>query len=77
MVLLIDFDGDPGRFAKVVAEIPARLSDRVFVLGAWLEPEGLRVALSLPLESLGSALAQACRDNIDGHWSHKLLQHNA
>ncbi len=44
MVLVIDFDGDPDRLSQVKSVIPDKLMDRVFVLGALDEPEGLRTA---------------------------------
>jgi hypothetical protein len=45
MVLLIDCDKRGDRLDKVRAEIPERLKERVFVLGAWTKPEELRQAL--------------------------------
>jgi hypothetical protein len=76
MVLLIDFDNDTERLRRVKEKIPLDLADRVFVVGALGEPEDLKADLG-SYESIGAALAQACRDNIDGHWAHDLLQHNA
>jgi hypothetical protein len=42
MVLLIDFDGKEDRLGKAKVAIPNHLNDRVFILGTWSEPEGLR-----------------------------------
>src|SRR6266446_10607727 len=41
MVLLIDFDGREERMQHAKARIPAHLTKRVFILGAWSEPEAL------------------------------------
>ncbi len=77
MVLLIDFDKKENRLDNVKAEIPDRLKERVFVLGAWHEPEDLRQNLKLSYEDLGLALAKDCRDNTEVIWAHYLLRHNA
>jgi hypothetical protein len=42
MVLLIDFDGKPNRLDYAKGFIPARLADRVFILGVWTKPEHLK-----------------------------------
>ena len=76
LVLLIDFDGREDRLNEVRAAIPDRLKDRVFVLGAWSEPEELRQNLG-SYESIGLALARDCRDNTEETWAHDLLRHNA
>ena len=75
MVLLLDFDRRENRFKEVMAEIPAHLNERVFVLGAWSEPEELRRALG-SYEAIGAALAKDCRDNTHDTWAHDLLKHN-
>lgn len=77
MVLLIDFDGREDRPHRAKARIPDRLQDRVFVLGAWREPEDLRKAMLGSYEAIGMALAKDCREETDTTWGHKLLQHNA
>src|SRR5215813_6979971 len=41
MVLLIDFDESQGRLNIAKAAIPDHLAERVFILGAWSEPEAL------------------------------------
>lgn len=77
MVLLIDLDRKHDRLDVVKAEIPTGLADRVFVLGAWHEPEDLRKAKLGSYEAIGSALAKDCREETDSTWGHLLLQHNA
>jgi hypothetical protein len=81
MVLLIDLDKQYDRLDVVKAEIPSGLADRVFVLGAWDEPEELRKALRKAklrsYETIGAALAKDCREETDSTWGHPLLQHNA
>lgn len=76
MVLLIDFDGREDRPNEVRAAIPSHLRERVFVLGAWNEPEDLRINLGCSYEEIGSAMAKDCRDNTDKTWAHHLLRHN-
>jgi len=76
MVLLIDFDGRKDRLKDAHTRIPARLTQRVFVLGALNDPEDLRTALG-SYESIGSNLALDCRDGTDTTWGHELLRHNA
>jgi hypothetical protein len=73
MVLLIDFDGKNDRLSRAKAVIPAQLADRVFVLGVWTAPEGLKG----PCESIGKALATDCREETEKTWGHALLRHNA
>jgi hypothetical protein len=77
MVLLIDFDGDVERLTKIKAEIPARLTDRVFILGALTTPEALRQAKLGFFEDIGRALGEDCREETDSVWGHELLKHNA
>jgi hypothetical protein len=76
MVLLIDFDDNENRLEDATVRIPARLTERVFVLGALSEPEDLRRALG-SYESIGSKMAQDCRESTDTTWGHELLRHNA
>jgi len=76
MVLLIDFDGRENRLQDAKARIPVHLVERVFILGALSEPDALRNALG-SYESIGSAMAQDCREGTDKTWSHALLRHNA
>jgi hypothetical protein len=76
MILLIDFDRRNDRLEKAQNVIPDRLRDRVFILGAWSEPEDLRQDLG-SYETVGLKLAKDCRDITDVTWAHDLLSHNA
>jgi hypothetical protein len=58
MVLLIDFDGQASRVDDAKRTIPERLSDRVFILGAWTTPERLKSVGLGTYETIGSALAR-------------------
>ena len=42
IVLLIDFDGRAQRLNDATNKIPTDLRERVFILGAWSEPEKLK-----------------------------------
>jgi hypothetical protein len=77
MVLLIDLDGDEARLAKAKAGIPARLAERVFILGVLSRPEALRQAGLGSYENIGSKLAEDCQEDTYSTWQHKLLRHNA
>ncbi len=77
MVLLIDFDGREDRLNEAMSTIPVSLRERVFVLGAWNEPEDLRTNLGCSYERIGAALAKDCRENTAEMWSHTLLRHNS
>ena len=76
MVLLMDFDSDKERRSGVIGRIPEHLREKVFILGAWSEPEQLRTALG-SYEVIGSAMARDCREETNTVWGHPLLQHNA
>lgn len=76
MVLLIDFDGHLDRLDFVKSNIPVRMADRVFVLGAFRKPEALKPTLG-SYETIGMSLAKDCREETDTTWNHPLLQHNA
>ncbi len=76
MVLLVDFDRREDRLNKIKEEIPRRLAERVFVIGAWGEPEELRRNLG-SYETIGLKLAKDCRENAQATWAHELLRHNA
>jgi hypothetical protein len=76
VVLLIDFDGEQERLNHIKSQIPARLDERVFVLGAWTEPEALKTDFG-SYETIGMALAKDCREDTDTVWAHPLLHHNA
>jgi hypothetical protein len=77
MVLLIDFDGRSDRLAHAKTFIPGDLTDRVFILGAWTEPEDLRRASLGSYETVGRAMAEDCREETGATWGHALLRHNA
>lgn len=77
IVLLIDFDGREDRLDAIKAQIPSRLKERVFVLGAWNEPEDLRRECRLSYEEIGERMARDCRNNTEEMWGHRLLRHNA
>lgn len=77
LVLLIDFDGNQDRLHNAKARIPEHLKERVFILGAWDEPEGLRRAGLGSYEQIGLAMARDCREETDTTWGHALLRHNA
>ena len=76
MILLIDFDGHEDRLERARTVIPQHLSDRVFVLGALSEPEDLKPDLG-SFESIGSRMAEDCRQETHGTWGHRLLRYNA
>jgi hypothetical protein len=75
VVLLIDFDNSPTRLERAREDIPAHLTERVFVLGTWTNPEALRAQLG-SYETIGKALADDCHDETNVTWGHKLLSHN-
>jgi hypothetical protein len=76
LILLFDFDADEGRLEKAKGFIPAHLHDRVFILGAWTEPQDLRSDLG-PFEAIGAAAAKDCSEGTGTTWGHNLLRHNA
>jgi hypothetical protein len=76
MVLLIDFDEQADRLDYVRRQIPDALKDRVFIIGAWSEPEELKLRIG-PYEEVGKALASDCYEDTYATWGHDLLQHNA
>lgn len=75
MVLLVDFDRKEGRLQEILAGVPAHLTERVFVLGTWSEPEDLPKSLGSK-EAIGLALAKDCRDNTNETWAHDQFKHN-
>jgi hypothetical protein len=77
VVLLIDFDQDPDRLNAMKKIIPDELRNRVFVIGAWSEPEDLRKAGLGTFEEIGLKLAEDCRSDSKSTWGHELLKHNA
>jgi hypothetical protein len=76
VVLLIDFDNDLSRRETVKSHIPADLRDRVFVIGTRSNPEALKKAGLGTYETIGSLLADDCRDDSQLTWGHELLRHN-
>lgn len=77
MILLIDFDSKKNRLSEARKVIPDHLTDRVFVLGVWSEPEALKSDTGESCETIGSAMAKDCREETDTIWQHDLLKHNA
>lgn len=77
MILLVDFDQDANRLATMRAVVPPHLNDRVFVLGAWSDPEALKRSGLGSYETIGKAMAEDCHAGTDAIWGHELLQHNA
>lgn len=77
MILLLDFDNDAYRLKEVKERIPPHLHDRVFVLGAFSEPEQLRRQGLGTYEEIGLNLATECREQSGSVWKHALLHHNA
>lgn len=76
MVLLVDFDRTH-RLQDMRRVVPATLADRVFIVGAWSEPEELRSAGLGTFEGIGTKLAVDCREQSKMVWNHELLKHNA
>lgn len=76
MILLLDFDEMPNRRDEIAKVIPSDLSERVFIVGVWSEPEELKKAGLGSLESIGSNLALECENNTREYWDHELLRHN-
>jgi hypothetical protein len=77
MILLIDFDANEERLNHAADKIPAHLRDRVFILGAWTEPEALRKAGLGSYEAIGASMARDCREETAMTWSHDLLRNNS
>ncbi len=76
MVLLIDFDEQPDRLTTAKDSVPDHLTERVFILGVWSEPEKLK-RMWKSYEEIGQALAKDCCDGTNETWGHELLKHNA
>lgn len=77
MVLVVDFDEQGDRHARMTDEIPDDVADRVFVIGFWSEPEALADAGIGSRETVGLKLATECFDETRNTWEHELLTHNA
>ena len=78
MLLLIDFDNDENRSARVKTRISGGLIDRVFILGTKSEAEDLKRAFAQDnsFEDIGKKLAEDCANQVYDIWRHKLLEHN-
>lgn len=77
MILLVDCDGNPEqRFRAMQEMIPHDLTNRVFVLGTYSEPEALKRAGLGTFEDIGRGLANDCRNGTQELWGHGLLKHN-
>lgn len=77
MILLVDFDEKANRLSEMKKVVPNSLSDRVFVIGVWSEPEELKRRQLGSRESIGRQLADECYDDKLNLWNHELLRHNA
>jgi hypothetical protein len=77
MILIIDFDGRLDRCDQARKRIPEHLLERVFILGAFNEPEDLRKELGSSYEKIGSAMARDCHDGTELIWRHPQLRHNS
>lgn len=75
-VLLVDFDRDSQRFAGILLTIPETLRSRVFIIGAWSEPEELKAILCKSFPAIGLNLANDCYNETEITWGHTLLSHN-
>lgn len=76
MVLLVDFDAQDDRRARMLEAVPEDLRGRVFILGVKTEPEELRRESRLNLEEVGIRLAAECEGKTEELWNHPLLEHN-
>jgi len=75
VVLLIDLDGDIDRTVNARALIPRTFVDRTFILSTLTKPEHLKPDLG-SFETIGSKLAEDCRNGVDTTAQHGLLHHN-
>lgn len=76
LILLIDFDKKINRLALFQQNIPESLRERVFVIGAFSNPEDLKRQLQMSFEEIGEDLANHCAENNPALWNHDLLKHN-
>lgn len=77
LVLLVDFDGKEDRAEAVREGVAVNILERVFVVGAFSEPERLKTILGCSFEELGKKLAYECASRTRETWDHELLRHNA
>jgi len=75
MILLIDLD-DNEDFQRYSHQVPEDPAERVFVVGAKPDPEGLRAKTQLKFAQLGERLARECESDKCVLWEHESLQHN-
>jgi hypothetical protein len=73
VILMIDFDGRDDRFEEIRKAIPDEVTYRVFIIGAWHEPE--KVGLGFP-ERVGELLAKDCNEGSSVTWGHETFRHN-
>ena len=76
VVMVVDFDSDPGRRPLFEAKIPKEVHTRVFVVGSLSTPESLKQSLGKRYEDIGRSLADDCDREQKVMWSHSLLEHN-
>ena len=74
VVLVVDFDRDENRAEEMRKSVPLDVHDRVFVFGAWKEPEKIKLG---SLEHIGRKLADDCVSGTSETWDHEAFQHNA
>ena len=77
-ILLIDCDVKEDYLSHlnyIDKYIPDELKDRIFVLGAWDEPEKLKKILG-SFEKIGEGLAKDCYEETVIFWEHEHLRHN-
>lgn len=75
VVVLIDSDNQPDRINKSLADVPDDVRDRVFILGAFREPESLKAAANLHFEQIGERLAEECYVGDTNLWGHDEFSH--
>jgi hypothetical protein len=76
IILLIDFDRADDRRTKCEQTIPADITGRVFVVGAWDEPEAAKRDVHKSLETIGTALAEECFRESYELWTARHFDHN-
>ena len=76
VIMLVDFDENNERFEYFSERVPEDVKPRVFVIGAWDEPEELKRQLNSSLEGIGQALADGCDSDNFEVWHHEHLKHN-
>lgn len=74
VVLVVDFDRDENRAEEIRKSVPVDVQDRVFVFGAWEEPEKIKLGI---LEDVGKKLAEDCKSGTNDTWKLEAFGHNA